>query len=338
MAAGSSIHFYYVLLLIPLAIGEGVRSLSARRVDIPVWLAFSSCLLPLPFYRGLISDALSYSGDLWSRPEWRQVPAIYVEVLEGLILPGGFLLCCIILYLMADSARRNAPASFSAPRFKPYEIAALLGFMIVPLVAISTAVLLTGVFAFRYALIVTLGVSLLIPFAAAKGDRAVSFAGSLLFLAFSLHFVAFQLSRFSRTDVNSSVPSLIAQVPGGNLPIVMAEPMNYLEVVYRAPPGTAARLYYVADADLAKKYTGSASAERGLVILQKGRPLNVRTYGEFIAGHREFLVYSNPGDNSANSEWLLAKLADDNRQVCLRRVSGREALYQVAPQMSAARP
>jgi hypothetical protein len=239
---------------------------------------------------------------------------------------------------MADSVRRNAPARFSARGFRPYEIAVLLGFMIVPLVAISTAVLLTGMFVFRYALIVIFGASLLISFAAAKGDRAVPFAGCLLFLAFFLHFVAFQLSLFSRADVNNSVPALIAEVPEGSLPIVMAEPINYLEVVYRAPPGMAARLYYVADADLAKKYAGSASADRGLVILKKGRPLNVSTYGEFIAGHHEFLVYSNPGNNEANFEWLLAKLVDDNQRVYLRRVSGRESLYEVTLQMSAARP
>lgn len=337
MAAGSSIHFYFVLLLIPLAIGEGVRSIGARRVEIPVWPACFSCLLPLPFHRGLISDALSYSDDLWSRASWRQLPDYYIDAFGSLFLPGGLLLCCTVLYLLTAAARRSPPAFSPGPGFRPYELAALLGFMIVPLFAISTAVLLTGMFVFRYALITALGASILIAFATSKGDRAVPFAGCLLFFAFSLNFAAFQLSRFSAVHDKGLVPSLITQTQQVALPIVIAEPIDYLEVVYAAPPAIAARLYYVADAGLAKKYTGSAGGDRGLLILQKGRPLNVRSYAEFIATHREFLVYSKPvGSDSVNFAWLLAKLADDNRQVYLKQMAGREALYHVA--LPVARP
>ncbi len=339
MAAGSSVHFYFILLLVPLALGEAVRSFGTGRAQLTVWLAFVSCLVTLPFHYRIIIDALSYSGDLWSRPAWRHIPEFYLDEMGSLLLPGIFLLCSAVLYLAAAPARRTVPASSLPCGFRDYEVAAIVGFLIVPAVAISTAIMQTGIFVFRYALIAALGASLLAAVVTALGDRAVPSAGALLFLMFSLKFAAFQVSRVLPGHIDNSIPSLIAEAQHEQLPIVMAGPIDYLEVVHRAPRALAARLYYVADAQLARQYAGSAAADRGLLILQKRRLLNVRSYEEFISEHGEFLVYSKPADKEeTNFEWLPAKLAEDKRPIFLRRLRGRESLYQVARQPQLALP
>ena len=66
-------HYYAVLLLVPLALGEGVRSAIRRRIDGLVLAGFAIALVPLLVAAPLIQGARTYSGAFWADFGWRSV-------------------------------------------------------------------------------------------------------------------------------------------------------------------------------------------------------------------------------------------------------------------------
>ena len=57
LAAGALTHYYFGLVLLPLAAGEAVRSWRNRRVDWPIVIAFGGALVPL------VADSVIGEGD-----------------------------------------------------------------------------------------------------------------------------------------------------------------------------------------------------------------------------------------------------------------------------------
>src|SRR5262249_18522328 len=77
LAAAVSCHYYAVLVLIPFVCGEAARTLSRRRLDLPVWAAMAASLVPLLIFFPLIARARSYSKVFWSQPSWGDIPGFY---------------------------------------------------------------------------------------------------------------------------------------------------------------------------------------------------------------------------------------------------------------------
>jgi 4-amino-4-deoxy-L-arabinose transferase-like glycosyltransferase len=77
LALATSSHYYAVLLLVPLGLGELTRTLAARRIDPPVWIAFSGALLPFIALIQLVRAARGYSADFWGRPSWSDAPKFF---------------------------------------------------------------------------------------------------------------------------------------------------------------------------------------------------------------------------------------------------------------------
>jgi hypothetical protein len=66
--AAVSSHYYAVLLLMPLAIGEGVRAGSLRRLDLPIWLALDAAMLPLVLHLPLLTRTYHKAATLQTYP------------------------------------------------------------------------------------------------------------------------------------------------------------------------------------------------------------------------------------------------------------------------------
>jgi 4-amino-4-deoxy-L-arabinose transferase-like glycosyltransferase len=77
LALATSAHYYAVLIVVPLALGEVARSLARRAVDPPVWIAFGFSFLPLAAFIQLIRAAHNYAVDFWGRPGWTDPPRFF---------------------------------------------------------------------------------------------------------------------------------------------------------------------------------------------------------------------------------------------------------------------
>ena len=89
LAAALSIHYYAVLLFFPLALGEIVRTLSRRRVDIAIWVAFGIAMCVLFLFLPLIERSRAYSEHFWALPKWILLPGFYFFLLAPAIIAFG---------------------------------------------------------------------------------------------------------------------------------------------------------------------------------------------------------------------------------------------------------
>ena len=89
LALATSSHYYAVLLLVPLGLGELTRALTVRRIDAWVWVAFTGALVPLVALIQLVRAAHRYSADFWGRPSWSDAPKFYSFLLDTRSSAGG---------------------------------------------------------------------------------------------------------------------------------------------------------------------------------------------------------------------------------------------------------
>lgn len=103
LVLASSSHYYAVLLLVPLGLGELTRTLVARRVDVAVWLAFAGALLPFAAFVQLVRAARSYSSAFWATPSWHD-PAGFFAFLFHTTLRGPLRERDVILLVIVVAA------------------------------------------------------------------------------------------------------------------------------------------------------------------------------------------------------------------------------------------
>ena len=89
LALATSSHYYAILLLVPLALGELVRSVAGRRMDIWVWLALGGGLVPLAAFVQLVRASKGYSADFWGRPSWSDAPKFFSFLFDTRPTAGG---------------------------------------------------------------------------------------------------------------------------------------------------------------------------------------------------------------------------------------------------------
>jgi hypothetical protein len=94
----------------------------------------------------------------------------------------------------------------------------------------------------------------------------------------------------------------------GNLPLVVANPIWFPQVVHYAPPELAERTYYLTDSAAARRFTGTNFFELALPVLARfPLPGHVIPYSTFTATHRRFFVYTS----SNGFDWLMGRLRPD---------------------------
>jgi hypothetical protein len=101
-----------------------------------------------------------------------------------------------------------------------------------------------------------------------------------------------------------------------DLPIVVSNGATFVEMNQHETPEVVARLYYIKDRTAAIKYDGTNyyyDFEALDDMKRAGFPFagNVEPYPQFIAKHREFLIYADP------FEWLPLKLEQDGAELTL---------------------
>jgi hypothetical protein len=327
LAAAVGSHYYAVLLLLPLGLGELVRSLSLRRLDLPVWLTFASPAVPLLAFIPVIRADRQYSAGFWARPYWPDALLYYGKVFGSTV---AFLTIILVLLglLMLQKAEPNEPR-WVPPGQPAHEIAALLGLIALPLAAMVLAKLVTNAFHPRYALMAVIGWDILliyVVYAIAHGRvlvgavLAVLFFGSFVFLWRE----AFIDASEKRVELQKIVELL--QTSGHEtLPIVAAEAYLFYTLSYYAPPSIAHRVSYLADPACELQYLSHDTVDRGLLSLKPWTRLNVSPYRTFVHDEPAFLVIGYVGDWS----WLTYRLIADGLAPTLVGRTGHRLLLFV---------
>jgi len=118
LALATASNYYAVLLLLPLGLGELVRTRATRRIDRAVWLSLAGALVPLIAFEQLIRASRSYSAHFWGHASWRS-PTNFYAFLVSTRLTGKLLdrdlallaLTALALALVVLATRRRLPSS-----------------------------------------------------------------------------------------------------------------------------------------------------------------------------------------------------------------------------------
>lgn len=294
MLAVSS-HYYFGLVVFALSLGELVRSRMTRHLDVPVWLAFASSLLPLVAFLPLIKAARSYSATFWARPYWQQAFDIYEFIGINSSTPVVLLIAFFGIWLACS---RPAPADArKGPVIPQYELAAITGLLLVPAIAVFFAIFVTHAFHFRYALSPVIGSAVLaawIAYALLRGSRTgglcVVMVGVLGFWVVSWR--AWTMRGREVAGVSASL-ELLNAIEEKSIPIAVTTVTTFYQLSFYAPRSLANRIVYPADPASSVKFIKHDTMDRGLLALQPWFPLNTLRYDDLMRMTPGFFNYGD---------------------------------------------
>jgi dolichyl-phosphate-mannose-protein mannosyltransferase len=330
LAAAVSNHYYAVLLFLPLAVGEAARSIALRRLDRPIWVAAGSGMIPLLLFAPLIQQVRTHSTIFWTQPHWGKMTDFYYSLLTPALLPLVGMLVLAAIYPASHAASASSPIqkSPSTPPF--HEVAASLGFITIPVVAVIMAIFVTGAVTARYVLPSVIGFSILIAFAAYRSLEGRAIMGVSLVVLLCGGFVMAEVRTFQSIAEISSTQAktyeFLRSNNESNLPIVASDPHTFMTLAYYAPRDITSRLVYLADPQASLRYLGHSTVDRAMLGLKPWFGLRVEEYASYVASQQQFLVYGPIGWLN----WLVSELTATNRRIELKGRNRENLLFLVS--------
>jgi hypothetical protein len=332
LAGAVSCHYYGIVAFGPLIVGEVLRSVRSRRLDFGVWIAFGVGLIPLAIFIPLIKGAASLSANFWAKPHWVALIEFYRKLVD--LSPVRFLVVAMILIGIYSFARSSSRAGTTGPvnSIPIHEIAAAVGFALFPLGVMILGKTITNAFVDRYALPAVIGVSAIFAWTLSRWTDCRPGPGLAVAAIILAIFMAKE--RHIQRDIEESLNRQAATYQflqtnnEGRIPIVIQDPILFIELSHYAADNAGTRLIYLADVTLALKYTG-VDADREMLEWRKLAPLDIEDFHRFCASHGEFLIYSRPGDAYG---WLIQELKREGRRLIVKAQNGNQLLLLVIPE------
>jgi len=322
LAAAISTQYVSVLLWMPLAAGELVRSFRKRRADWAVWIAMAAGAAPLAFFIPLLRASHQYSAHIWEGASFYAAYGTYALLLSPILAPLVFALI-VCAWETSGVPRVNRALAFALPA---HEAAAAIGLALLPFCGYALGRLVTGTYVPRYGLAAIIGVTIL--FVALTGKRAKT--GAILACVFFGCFVfnVAQSPRSSAADASAAYRTLDVSAfqKEGDLPVVVSNADLFLKLEEYGPAALKARLFSLHDTDAAIRFLGNDTGERNMSGLSRVTALPIVDYTMFVRDHRRFLVY---GLFVTRFDWLIDQLRASGAHVEYLRQVGNDWLFLI---------
>jgi hypothetical protein len=307
IAVAISLHYYAVLMLLPLAVGELLRMRRDRGLRLPVWIAMAAGCVPMLAYLPLISAASEYSSLFWTRSSLGQVPYTYRYFLYPTLLP--LLLGVIGFGLYRLLVPDNPPQHSSPTRTLMPELGISLALLLLPIVAVGLG-FLTGGYRHRYAIPLVLGFGGVVGILSGT-SRSLRPAVLLAVLGAwligrSALYASLLLS--GPPDPLQRHPMLHVAVAEPSLPIVLSNDATYTQLNHYGPPGLTRRLSIVMPPRDLSVPRSEDSSERSMRALNRWQPVKIEEYADMIRRRTPFYIY---GD----ARWLTLQVMHDGARV-----------------------
>ena len=332
--AAISCHYYGILLVLPLAFGELIRTIAQRRIDFGIWSCFVGSTLPLLLMLPLILSGAKLSGNFWAQPHWTDIASFY----QNLIAAGiPSLVAVVTVGVVASRFWRPVPAtdSFNADAaFPSHEQGAIIGFIALPLAGVLLAKLVTHAFTDRYVLAAVVGLSILFAQTMHKmlrGEFRVAAMVAPLLLAW-FGFLEVQEVR-SAEHVRQSLEgstTLLQSADKEGLPIVAAELHTFIELSHYSQPDIASHLVYLTDPSMAQQFLGFGSLDSAMLeLVGPWFHMRVVPFHQFVDAKAPFLLYGKVDLTSFN--WVIRALQERGFRIEFHSSLGDKYLFAVTP-------
>lgn len=318
-----SCHYYAVVILLSFGIAELAWTLLSRRIRWTVWASF--LLATCPFFVGL--PFLLHYRDMagkhfWAQPSWGMAVSTYGDYLGNSTLS---LVLMLVFALVGGNSllrmMRQPREGMSEREFSPPEIIVIGGFLFYPaLLVVLTKLIGSAGYTPRYGWPGILGLVL----GSVYLGKTIWFKSSSAYLLAAL-LIAFVLQGVSdfrmlykagstRVDERwTRLAELSRSEP--NIPVVIANPLAFLEANEYAPPELRNQLVEV-DEDTSGN------------LLAQLIPLHVDDLASFQATHRTFILRSG-GSPGGSFDWLTGYLVEERYHLSLISKDADSSLYIV---------
>lgn len=321
-----SSHYYAILVLIPLGMGELVRSLRNKRLD---WAISSilllSAMVVVP-YLPLIRHAVSlYSAHAWNFPNLEDLTSPY-----SLILGDGFAAFTVLLLVLALSNAIRFGRTQWQFSLLPQDVAVLAGLLLLSVPAFVIARTAARMLTARYLLPIAVGIAWLFATALWEATRKSRVSALLVALGlggwFSVGFIATPATR-NPADTAANIRRWGEAVTrhAGQVPIVFDNGLEFLENFHYAPPELRNRFVYVTDSQFALHYVGSDSIDNVLATAAPFLHCSTLSWASLQSRHQQFVVVPS----TSKRDWLMRKFYDDNVPIQFKALSKSEHIAVV---------
>lgn len=324
IAVTVSCHYYALYVAGALAMGELVRTLHRRRIDLPVWMAFVLAVSPLLAYLPALRTVSSASHNFWITPMPRFLYESYADLLGSVTL----VLLLGLALTLGDRDESKSGRSARAGGLPRHEIAVCLVLIAMPAAIYAGAIVSPLAFFSRYVQPVVIGFAIVLAmFTYRVGGTSRQFRRRLAVLLVGLCFVPWALLQVLKPffwpppqdPIRLWIP---VQRASAILPVVVDNENDFLTLFHYAPTALRSRLYFLLDSPSAIEYLGSDTGQRSLRLLETFHDVHAVDYHVFTASHPEFLVARSHPEG-----WVTQTLLHDGAKLDLIRLDREQGFY-----------
>lgn len=332
LGAGLFLHFYAVLLFVPIVIGELSRSFRSKSIDWPIWIAIAlgaSLIIPLI---PLIVKAKTYSEYYWAKPTLHRLATsikwfLPFGISRGFFASIFFLGVLRIWCIPTHDNRRNS----TCLTLPSHEVIAALTLMLLPCFGFLIAKFLTNAFTPRYFLPATVGIALVFSFLVYQVNFSAPWVSTVVIITLLSLFIFRQAEDFrgltgGKPGINKAGMQILSTT--GDDPIVIADAHSFLEFSHYVPPSLKKRFFYLTNWNATVRFTGSDTNDRGLSSLGKKVPLGVENYHSFLSSHERFFLFSPPCGKK-RLYWVVPQLLEDGARFTGKRERNGYIVHEV---------
>jgi hypothetical protein len=309
LAATFCTHFYSILLLLPLAMGELTVWMEKRR---PRWitpLGAAAALIPYAASLPILLAGRRIFGQYHGAPRFENLRQFFSNGLDSLPLAGVLILAAAALALKKDGPLWPAPA---APDWRQRALfASCAGFLILPAAGYAGGVAITKFFITYYFMISFFGIILGLPLLLASVSGRSRTIGLCLLLPIAGNaamVTARGLSGFFRHDAPYPTMAQLAKlIPEPNPEIVVGSPTGYLPLYDANRFDPAAReMVFLFDRSKALASIGTDTSDVLYMQLRRYTAARIEAFDPYVGAHRGFYMLVMPGEDVDN--WQFAYL------------------------------
>jgi Dolichyl-phosphate-mannose-protein mannosyltransferase len=339
LIAATYTHFYAILFVMPIIVGEVVRSKITNTVDRQIWASVAIALLPVPMLIPLIKAAHAKSAYFFSKPTIRSIPDFYRILLEPAIFPLVIVLVFVVVY-RAMASRKSITDVNRMTDIPLHEVAAAITLIGMPFMVGALAVTVTNAFGFTYPIAAVIGIGMIVGFMLdGLREEHTIIAVFIIVLLFGW-FVAkvatldveialrpndtwssaygddrITLSRYKAL----SLPAVGAE---DQMPVAVADAHLFSQLSFYGPSNVTSRILYLTNRAGAIMYQGYDTDELTLTGLGPRAGMRIEDYRPFIQKHSQFLLLGSDG-------WVALQLVADHAKLHVVGYLADKFLYLV---------
>ncbi len=308
----AALHYYSIVLVGPLALGELVRWRTEKKLDLPIFVALLTPLLVIGVHWPLIAAFRRMSPIYWpGSTSWNHLLGFYFQFA---LIPLATMFLALVLFAAFDSPEGRRPPCIVLP---PYEWAAMGALALTPIAVFAVSKYATHVFAPRYALPANIGSGILAACFLKLGSRRQPMYAAAVFVLLMLAAVLQQFlfttsfNPLHTTQLRSdsglrgaeTIWRKLRALPDTSEPIVIGYNADFLELSYYAEPPLRRRLVYLLSRKLNLRYNGFDLDYVNLFAMRKRTNLAIVELASFLSANPRFILAVEP-ENDYLSRYL----------------------------------